>query len=148
MKKECKFYNILFPIWMLILFPIAWIVIVPANFIIDSIVLFISMSLLKLSNKKELYIKHIFKIFLFGMISDIIGSLLILLLFYIFENVAVGDELYLTCPGILLSMLMIFIFNYFITFKNMNKKLRLQLSIIYSLVTAPYTFLIPIAWIY
>ena len=148
MKKECKFYNILFPIWMLILFPIAWIVIVPANFIIDSIVLFISMSLLKLSNKKELYKKHIFKIFLFGMISDIIGSLLILLLFYIFENVAVGDELYLTCPGILLSMLMIFIFNYFITFKNMNKKLRLQLSIIYSLVTAPYTFLIPIAWIY
>ena len=133
---------------MLILFPIAWIVIVPANFIIDSIVLFISMSLLKLSNKKELYKKHIFKIFLFGMISDIIGSLLILLLFYIFENVAVGDELYLTCPGILLSMLMIFIFNYFITFKNMNKKLRLQLSIIYSLVTAPYTFLIPIAWIY
>ena len=82
------------------------------------------------------------------MISYIIGSLLILLLFYIFENVAVGDELYLTCPGILLSMLMIFIFNYFITFKNMNKKLRLQLSIIYSLVTAPYTFLIPIAWIY
>ena len=52
MKKECKFYNILFPIWMLILFPIAWVIIVPANFIIDSIVLFISMSLLKLSNKK------------------------------------------------------------------------------------------------
>ena len=59
-----------------------------------------------------------------------------------------GDELYLTLPAILLSAAMIFILNYYITFKKVDRKTRLTLSIIFSVVTAPYTFLIPTSWLY
>ena len=45
-------------------------------------------------------------------------------------------------------ILMIFIFNYFITFKKLDKKERLRLSLIFAIITAPYTYLIPTSWIY
>ncbi len=59
-----------------------------------------------------------------------------------------GDEPYLTIPGLIISAVMIFILNYFITFRKIDGKERLKFSIMFAVVTAPYTFLIPISWIY
>jgi hypothetical protein len=67
---------------------------------------------------------------------------------FILEIGQMGDEPYLTIPGLLISAGLIFVFNYFITFKKIDKKLRFKLSIIYTIITAPYTFLIPMNWIY
>lgn len=147
MKKEIKLYNVLFPIWLLMLFPACWLFIIPGNFIIDSLVLIISMYALKINDKKQFYKKNILKIFIFGFLSDIIGSLFLLLMF-VLEIGQMGDEPYLTIPGLLISAGLIFVFNYFITFKKIDKKLRFKLSIIYTIITAPYTFLIPMSWIY
>ena len=47
MKKEIKLYNVIFPIWMLILIPPLWLVVLPGNFLIDLLVLYISMRILK-----------------------------------------------------------------------------------------------------
>ena len=85
---------------------------------------------------------------MFGLLADIIGSAFIFLLVFVFELGIVGDELYLTIPGVLVAGIMIFVFNYFVTFKKIDKQLRFKLSLIYAIVTAPYTFLIPTAWIY
>ena len=147
MKKEIKLYNVLFPIWLLMLFPVCWLFIIPGNFIIDSLVLIISMYALKINDKKQFYKKNILKIFIFGFLSDIIGSLFLLLMF-VLEIGQMGDEPYLTIPGLLISAGLIFVFNYFITFKKIDKKLRFKLSFIYTIITAPYTFLIPMSWIY
>ena len=148
--KNCKtkLYNVLFPVWMLMMFPVMWLIILPGNFIIDSLVLLITMKILNYADKKMFYKKHILKIFLFGMLADIIGALFIFLMMYIFEIGNMGDELYLTIPGLLIAGLMIFIFNYFITFKKLDKKERLRLSLIFAIITAPYTYLIPTSWIY
>lgn len=143
-----KLNNVIFPIWMLWLFPLVWLIIIPSNFIIDSLILIISMKLLKINNKKSFYKKHIFKIFLFGILSDIIGSLYLIIMFFGFNVGKMGDELYLTIPGIIVSSIMIFIFNYYITFKKIEKKERMKLAVIYAIVTAPYTFLIPISYMY
>ena len=62
-KNSVKLYNVLFPFWMLLLFPQMWLVILPGNFIIDSLVLIIGMSALKIADKKQWYKKHILKIF-------------------------------------------------------------------------------------
>jgi hypothetical protein len=43
---------------------------------------------------------------------------------------------------------LIFVFNYFFTFKKLDKMLKMKLSVIFAVVTAPYTFLIPSAWLY
>lgn len=147
-NKNIKLYNVLFPLWALSLFPQTWLFILPGNFLIDSLVLWISMSLLKITDKNQWYRRHIFKIFAFGMIADAIGVAGMLLFMTSFDVATMGDELYLTLPALLLSAILIFVFNYFITFKNAEKRLRFPLSMIFAIATAPYTFLIPSSWIY
>lgn len=146
-RKGVKLYNVLFPVWMLILFPQVWLIVLPGNFIIDSIVLLISMSALKIADKKKWYKSHILKIFAFGMLSDFIGALFMLVA-VVLEISQTGDELYFTIPALLLSAFAIYALNYFVTFKKDDKITRHKSSLIFAIATAPYTFLIPLAWIY
>ena len=147
-NKSVKLYNVLFPVWFLMLLPQLWLIILPGNFLIDSLVLIISMYALKLTEKKTFYKQHILKIFLFGMLSDIIGAAYLFLMAFVFELGIMGDELYLTGPALLIAAGMIFVLNYFVTFKKEEKPLRLRLALTFAIVTAPYTFLIPSRWIY
>ena len=145
-KTDVKLYNAFFPFWMLLLFPQVWAIVLPGNFIIDTLVLIIGMFILKISDKKQFYKCHILKIYVFGMLSDIVGAAYMFML--AFEMGSRGDELYLTLPALLISTILIFVFNYFITFKKADKAIRLKLSLIFAIVTAPYTFLVPSNWLY
>lgn len=147
-RKDVKLYNVLFPFWMLMLFPITWLIVIPGNFIIDSIVLIISLAILKVSDKKQFYKKYILKIYCFGMLSDIIGSAYMLILTMGFQLGRMGDEWYITVPALIISGILIFVFNYLITFKKSDRKLRFILSLIFAVITAPYTFLVPSSWLY
>lgn len=147
-KHSVKLYNVLFPFWMILLMPQLWLVVLPGNFIIDSAVLLISLAILKIPDKKQWYKKYIFPIYAFGMLSDIIGSAYMLVLMICFEVGGMGDELYLTIPALFISAALIFVFNYFITFRKTDQKSRLTLSLILTIVTAPYTFLVPSSWLY
>ena len=147
-KKPLRLYNILFPIWMLIFFPPLWLVILPGNFLIDSLVLLISLRVLGIPDKKRWYKKRILPIWGFGMLADILGAVYLLLMFLAFRVGMSGDEWYLTVPALILSAVLIFLFNYFITFRKDERRPRLALSLIFAIVTAPYTFLIPLSWIY
>ena len=122
MTKNSKLYNIIFPVWLLWLYPLLWLIVIPGNFIIDSLVLISSMFILKINDKKQFYKKSILKVFLFGMLSDIIGTLYMFLMMFVLEIGKMGDEPYLTIPGVIISAAMIFIFNYFITFRKIDKK--------------------------
>ena len=147
MKKDIKLYNVLFPLWMLLMFPVTWLIVLPGNFVIDSLVLFLGMYFIKISDKKELYKKSIVKIFAIGIFSDIIGSAYMLLM-VILELCTMADEWYVTVPGVVISAVLIFALNYFITFKNLDKKKRIILSLLFAVITAPYTFLVPSRWLY
>ncbi len=147
MKKETRLYNVLFPVWMLFLFPITWLVVLPGNFIIDSMVLLVSITLLGIDEKKSFYKKNILKIFSFGILADAIGSAYMLGIMFR-GQAASADDLSLTIPALLISSVLIFVFNYFVTFKNCGKKARLLLPLIFAVITAPYTFLIPTSWMY
>ena len=146
-KNSRKLYNVIVPLWMLILFPTTWVMVLPGNFLIDSLVLFIALKIMNTENKWSFYKKHILKIFVFGMISDFFGAGL-LLLAAILEISVTCDELYLTLPAMLISCAMIFALNYFITFKKSDKREKLKLSLSFAIATAPYTFLIPVSWLY
>ena len=140
--KETRLYNVYFPIWLLLSFPLAWILVLPVNFLIDSLVLLLSLLILKIQNKKERYKKYILSIFGFGLLADSFG------LAYFWMTVPVmgigrtGEEPYITIPAILIAAIFIFLFNYFITFRKEEKKHRLALSLVFAIVTAPYTFFI------
>lgn len=148
MKKEIRLHNVLFPFWMLMLFPQIWLIILPGNFLVDSVVLILSMIFLKINDRKEFYKKNILKIFGFGILSDIIGSAYMLILMLKFEIGRMGDELYLTLPALLISAVCIFVYNYFITFRECDKAIRIRLALVFAIVTAPYTFLVPSSWLY
>ncbi|WP_294186413.1 hypothetical protein [uncultured Clostridium sp.] len=61
-KSSIKFYNLIFPIWLIWLFPLTWIIILPGNFIIDSLVLLITLKVLNINEKKNVYKKAILKV--------------------------------------------------------------------------------------
>lgn len=149
-KKDVKLYNLLFPLWVLLLFPHAWLVVLPGNFAIDSAVLLITLLILKCNEKKRWYKKYILLIFAFGMLADIVGAAFLLYMLFMnsYEVFSVPiDSPLITIPAVLISAGLIFVFNYFITFKNEDKKMRLIMSLVFAIVTAPYTFLVPGSWL-
>ena len=145
--KDVRLYNALFPLWFILSFSPMWLIVLPGNFIIDSLVLIISMLILKVAGKKQLYKKCILKIFGFGLLADFAGSAFMFLMLAVGVG-RMGDEPYLTLPGLVLSSFLIFKLNYSITFKEIETKIRFKLSLIFAIVTAPYTFLVPSSWLY
>ena len=146
--EDVRLYNVLFPFWMLMLFPTVWLIVLPGNFLIDSLVLLIALRWLGIDEKKLWYKRHILKIFTFGMLSDLVGAAYMLLMMTRFDVGNMGDELYLTLPAILLAATLVFLSNYYITFRKVEKPLRLKLALTFAIVTAPYTFLVPSSWLY
>ena len=146
-NKGARLYNILFPIWMLLLFPVVWLIVLPGNFIFDSIVLLIAMAALKITERRAWYKRYILKIFCFGMLSDFIGAGFLLLMMGL-DLYSFNIELLLTIPAVIISAVMIFVFNYFITFRDLEKPERRKMALIFAIATAPYTFAIPSALIY
>ena len=140
--NQTKLYNVVFPIWFIWVYPQTWIYIILGNFLIDSVIYVISMNILKMENKMDLYKGNIFAIFMFGLLSDFFGSMFILLLNACGLGVGSDDYLYISI-AVLISAVLIFVFNYFCTFRDLNKRDRLVLSLIFSILTPPYTFFFP-----
>lgn len=147
-KKDVKLYNVLFPVWILLTLPQVWWVTIPGNFLIDSLVLVLAMKVLKMKNRMVFYKKHILPVFGFGFLADILAAVPMWLGMYLELGGAYGDSLQLTLPGVLLAAGLIFVFDYFISFRMCEKRLRLKLALTFAIATAPYTFLIPSRWIY
>ena len=147
MKKDIRLYNVIFHVWFLMLFPQMWLIVLPGNFIIDSIVLILSMIFLKFEERKIFYKQKILKIFIIGLISDLIGASFLFILM-LAGAMSMGDELYFTIPAMIIAAFFIYLLNYKITFKNLELPIRKKLSLIFAIVTAPYTFLIQSSWVY
>lgn len=145
-KNEVRLNNIIFPFWMLLIIPGLWLIILPANFVIDSLVILITMSIIGIEGKGKIYRKTILKAWIFGFISDLIGTLTVFICSYIYGGGGFDDDPAVTMPGIIVAAIMIYVFNYFLTFKKYDKKLRFKLAISLAIFTAPYTFLIPTSW--
>ena len=87
------------------------------------------------------------KVFLFGFLADIIGSGLLYLALWLGWS-SDADELYITIPALIISAALLFVFDYFFSFKKISKENRLNLALTFAIATAPYTFLIPTEWMY
>lgn len=148
MKKDVRLYNVLFPVWMLLTLPTIWYIVIPGNFLIDSLVLFLLMKVMKLEEKWEFYREHIIPVFLLGFLADILASLPMWLGVYLELGGIYGDSPLLTIPGVILAGVLIYVFDYYISFRKLDRPLRRKLALIFAVVTAPYTYLIPSKWIY
>ena len=164
MRNKNRLYNVAFPVWLLIIFPVSWLLIIPANFIIDSLVLLLSLWILKIDRKKEFYKRTILWIFLFGFVSDLIGSGFLLLSQFIFKDgrgyefiggpVAENpfDNIYsllYVALAVVISGVLIYVFNRFISFRIvLDKRIKRITALILAILTTPYMFLIPTSTFY
>ena len=144
--NDVKLKSVSLPFWILMFVPFMWLIILPANFLIDSLVLLISVKVLKLNDYKKVYKDNILKIFLLGMASKIIGILALFVMTYILSSGKTGAELYYTIPSLFISGTLIFVSNYLFTFNSIDKKLRFKLSLMLAILTAPYLLVLPISW--
>lgn len=148
-----KLYNILFPIWFLFLIP-SWflLLIIPGNFAIDSLAIYI-ISKIKKYNYKEVWKNSIIKIWAIGFISDILGSIFLILLMLLLEQIKININ-WLTFPGATLSaipgVVVAGICIYFINKRYSFNKTSLkanqvkEISLLFAIMTAPYMMLIPL----
>lgn len=159
-----KLYNVLFPIWFLIIFPTMWLFVLPANFLIDTVVLCICLKALKITNINEVYKKSILKVWIFGFIADIIGSALLVCTQFISVNSFLSDiitalaynpfsNIYaflITIFAIVISGILIYVFNFKISFKkvDIDEKSKKRIAICLAVFTAPYLFLYPSSLLY
>ncbi len=173
MHKTVTLYNVIFPVWFLLLFPAAWIVVLPANFVIDSLVLLLAFAVCKLGSRKLLYKQSILKVWGFGFLADIIGTVLLLFTQFahhvIDESSALGRWFYeniasavaynpfkniyaflFVLLAVALSGFLIYIFNYKIALKKWPTEdvQRKKAALLLALLTAPYIFFVPTSWLY
>lgn len=147
MKKDFRLYNLILPPFMLIMFTPPWILIsLIGNFLIDSLLLIIFFALFFKRVYGKLYIKTIFKVFGLGYASDFIGVLFLMIPFFLPSSLTKNwnDGIFMFM-GIALASIFIFLFDYFISFRNcgFTKIQRIVSSIAFAVITAPYTFLLP-----
>lgn len=166
--KEIKIYNFILPPFMLFVFvPWLWLLSLAGNFVIDSIVvLIISLIIFKQFDLK-LYKSTILKVWGFGFFAYIVGVAYLFVVgidmeykrgdsfleqietgIYYAVNHSHFDSIYgvlFILSGVLLSAILIFLMNFFITLKNtmLTKTQRLIMSLSLAVLTAPYTFLLP-----
>ena len=153
-KNDIRLYNVLFPIWFYLLFPQVWLLILSVNFLVDSLVLYCSARQQGLENTRALWKERILPVWGIGLLSDLIGAVLIFVIYLIvaaipwfaeFVNpIRFPGTVLISIPGVILSGIMIYFLNKNLTFRESNltsnqiHKLCLHLA----LWTAPYTMLI------
>ena len=162
--NDVKAYNVIFPIWMFLFFPPVVFIALFGNFIIDSLVLIGCYYWFKCSpSLTAFYKKHIFVVWIFGFLADIIGAAILLSIYVSETFIGLPYELVMAISynpfldpwafviillAILVSGLFIFLFNYHFTFKKTieDKRKRAKVSLTIAVLTLPWTFLIPMDW--
>ncbi len=156
-NNEVRLYNIICPIWMLVIFPGTWIPVLAGNFAIDTGLLLLFLKLRKHDNIKEKWKKSIVKVWLFGMLADIIGGGIIVAVGAvasyndgrssfsqaIFGNIWRNPVAAALCVGcMLLSSLLIYLFDSKISFKKAidDERERKILALLFAIVTMPWLF--------
>jgi len=166
--KYVKLYNVIFPFWLLLFFPPVLFIALIGNFIIDSLVIAGCFFLFRLAGQKisllTLYKRTIIKVWLLGFLADIAGAGLLLFIAILqgipglpykvtsavnYDPLSHPLALVIVIIAILVSGLLIFIFNYKFTFAKMidDKILRIKTALTITIITMPWTFLIPIRWL-
>lgn len=158
--KIKKYYNVFFPIWLIILFPPIIFITLIINFIFDSLIIIFTLKYLKISNYKDYLKKSILKTWILGFTADIIGVFILIFgmsfLVNIFPNaINILEGVYanpfsniisflIVCFVIFIVSYFIYLFNYYFVFNkiDLTKKNKKTLSLSLSIFTSPYLFLI------
>ena len=165
MKRDVKLYNILLPIWILYFFPQVWLITLPGNLLIDCLVLLIALAALKHTQKKAVLKRLWWKFWILGFLADFVGALFLFGFWYlsllpdpvgrwveeVFSAAALNP--FRTLPGFLYTLAGVAaagVCIYFFDKRAMKScplldgRQRHVIALSMAIVTAPWTFLIPL----
>ncbi len=161
--QQIKLYNIIFPIWLMIFFPPVILITLIGNWIIDSAVLIGCYFLFKPNKEMNwllFYKQNIVKVWLFGLLSDLIGAVILFACVGLQDFLGISNEvingisfdpfssflaLTLILVSMLISGLLILLFNFNFTFRDSIKDelTRWKTAAFIAIITLPWTFLLP-----
>lgn len=156
MRKEIKLYNLIFPMWGIyffsLLFPYFYILLLPANFLMDTVVLLLLFSLLKLPEKKNLYRASIWRAWGFGFLADVLASGVLVgissfcrLPFNEYQPISSVGAFLFTAAGVILAGVLLYFFHIRYVWQNIaleNEEKR-KLALGMAILTAPYLMYLP-----
>ncbi len=171
MKHEMKLYNVLFPVWLLMFFPQILIPVLAGNFLIDSAVVLLVLRKLRGEWAWNEWKRSIFLVWGLGFVSDIAGAFVMLLPLLLSVTLE-GSSVYPVFEEQLLRGLMMNPFHsvwsflwttlavgvsglciyYFgchtgFTHTALAGAEKHRLALVLSIVTAPWLFYVPLAWV-
>lgn len=161
--KNNKLYSVMFPIWFLLIYPLTWLIILPINLLIDMIVLMAGFKYYKVSNAYDTFKKVLLKVWLFGLLANILASIVLFLpvgqknsLYDSIKSGVVWDpyasviSIVLLVITLIIAMLLIYTFNYKISFKKvvLDRKKAKSLAAMMAIFTAPWILLFPTKIVY
>ena len=161
--KSIRFYNVIFPLWLLIMFPVpalATLLCVLGNGLIDGTVLYFGAKRQSVKMGKRVFFKTWLKVFVTGWTMDFLVALLLLLMciFLPYElSTAIqmdvfshfGAFLIVTCATALTAGL-IYLVNLKLSFKKLEASVeqKKKMALYMAVWTAPYLFYLPTIWFY
>ena len=164
-RRRPAFYNVMFPLWMLIWFPSwLWLLLIPANYLIDRLVLWWSLG--SAEDRQRFCRQHTWRICLVGFASDFAGSLLLLGAYLLlsssdsdwthdiiwglgFNPFSSIVGLLVTVAAIALSGMCIYALDLRIIRKTgLSEDQSRHSALMLAVLTAPYLFLIPSQLLY
>lgn len=168
-RQQITLYNLIFPVWLIWLLPPVVFLILPANFLYDLLVTALTMRVLQVSERKAKIQRVIVRIWLYGFLADLAGSVGLVLVSFVepkrdsvwadwWYDKLMGPSVYnpLENPWaflyvglfILLSAILIYVFNVRICLRkaDLDQYQRRKLALSLAVFTAPYLFWMPITW--
>ena len=151
-----KVFNMGFHPTFLFLFPSGWLISLPFNFVIDSAVLLLGFKIFGKEKVWHNWKKSILKSWIFGYVSDLAATFLLLLFEFIageafhtsvMANPFRGPGQFLcTLLAILAAGVLIYVFNAKIALKKteLDDKAKKKVALLMAVVTMPYLFFMPI----
>ena len=166
--RHIKLYNIIFPIWIMLFFPPVILLTLAGNFILDSVIVVACYFLFNPHDELNwlaFYKKSILKVWVFGLMVDIIGAVILILCIGLQDLIGLSNEviqgisydpfssllaIILIIASMLISAFFIILFNYNYTFHNLIKDelTRWKVVAFIALITLPWTFLLPTKWFF
>lgn len=155
-----KLYNMIFPFWLLLyILPILMYGIpLIGNLIIDFLVVYIMFRILKVKAGKRPMAWTVFRIWMFGFVSDLIAALICvhisnktdLSYALCYDPYTDYRAIFVLAGMILLGAILIFVFNWFFSFRNLSitKVQKRKVCFALAIITAPWLFLVPTSWFF
>ena len=161
-NNDVRLYNMIMPLWLIAVFlPQLWLVALPANWLIDFLVLWLTMKVLKFERPGVLAVRIVWLTWVLGFAADILGGLLMIApdfgmniardsVFYGITRVLYNPfydiwSFLWTTLGVAVTAVLIFVYNRYIVLRkeDMTDVQKRKIALSLAVFTAPYLFYLP-----